>query len=281
MMSKNNLYPDYNTSRPLGEPKYRVNYNVNNDKVTLDYTINDEKVYKKGSAVYIEGYGENDIYFSDDGQYAYKFLGWSFGQNTNEIDLSRGDELIIANYDVNLYAVWSKEFTLIVNEEGVMSFNTLKFGNKHIPLLIIPEYTPTNVRIKTIDTASFIMESYITTILVPPNIELIKQNAFSDWLGKEIRFIDNPITVKYQGLYLEAGAFNNTPNLIDIVLPYRWVGAEGQLTNAISNKHNKFYIRNTKEKMEEQINPPGNIEAYLAPDDSSEYTRKFYWGYND
>lgn len=282
-MADFNTLPDYNKSRPIGPPKYKIKYLINNDDVaTFDMFPVDTNVYATGETAIIQGY--NPIRYSRSGIHTYKFTGWSLARGISQIIAhTPGDEYIVKNHDLTLYAQWSKIPTIQVDSTGAMTTAT---GHVHnISVLTIPEFFG-GARITKIGSNAF-PSSDIDTIVVPPSITNIAVNAFAGWTGSTIRFIDNPVTFKYPGLTLEAGCFNSTPNLLNVLLPLRWRNATGVLFP----DHGKsgvltIYIRNTKLFMTAILdtNVIGwNVEDHIAAPNNAVagYTRVIHWGYNN
>lgn len=277
-----NTLPNYNLSSPLPPGKFRVNYFVNNDSIVIPGNFpNDNNAYLPGEVATIQNYPYT--HFSEDGIWAYTFAGWSLNKGLADgVDYYFGYELTMLNMDVNLYAQWTKVSTILVDSSAAL---TLKEAYRNaIPKMIIPEYF-LGTRIKKIGTNAF-LNSSVNEIVIPANIEDVGVDAFAHWTGTTLRFIDNEVTTKYPRLRLANGCFNNTPNLVNIILPYRWRAVQefpGKVFGAqpkSSVLH--IYIRNTQEYMSELLNT-GDVEGYLADVDnpSLNYTRVFHWGYND
>lgn len=286
-----NTLPDYNVSSPLPPSKFRVNYLPNNDSINIpEMFVVDTGVYAPGETVIIKNYGIGETgytHFSEDGVWAYTWKGWSLAKGSADgVDYVPGAHIIMPSRDVTLYAQWTKTATIEVSPSYVC---TLKREYKdRFNKLIIPEYFG-GIRIKTIGTEAF-KDSSISEIVIPASIETIQTDAFSGWSGTTLRFIDNVVTLKYPLLNLTNGCFNDTPNLTQIILPYRWQNVI-ETTGKIFGEQAKadvlhIYIRNTKEYMTELLRPdenPFDVEAYIADPDNLgiAYTRIFHWGYND
>jgi len=275
-----NTLPNYNLSSPLAPAKYHVSYYVNNDDLVMfDSFPVDTQVYLPGETAVIQGY--DTTHFSQDGVWAYEFSGWSLIKGTlEEIVHTAGEQYIVSNHDLNLYAQWNKVPTITVDADGtLMLITTYKDA---IQSLYIPEYF-NGSRIKKIGTHAF-LNSSIEDIVVPPNIVEIFANAFEGWTGSAIRFIDSEVTDKYPLLKLYVDCFYDTRNLVSITLPYRWRQATGIIFPEASNKSDvmNIYIRNTKAFMEEKLGVE-DAEDYIADASnlSINYDRVFHWGYND
>jgi len=277
-----NTIPDYNLSRPLPTSRYKVVYYINNDVMQTPSTfVNDNNTYLPGDTVTILDYAYQ--HFSIDGVWVYTFLGWSLNKDNLGINFTSGFTTMPVG-DLHLYAVWGKESTLSVNGQTV----SLKAEYKDaINYLKIPEYFY-GVRIKTIGPSAFDGSS-IDEIVLPPSITTIAQQAFLNWTGSTLRFIDADVTDKYPYLSILEDAFENTPNLVKIILPYRWRYSNGVIfpNNAVKADVFNIYIRNSKDFMEEKLNivPPNLVEDYIAdvnnPSPGIHYTRYIHWGYND
>ena len=284
-MADFNSLPDYNASSPLGLPKYKIIYHVNNDEVsTFDSFPMDTQVYATGEIAIIQGY--TPVRFSDDGIWAYEFAGWTLAKGYSEpVAHVSGDEYIVTNHDLVLYAQWTKIATIFVDYEGTLSVKSSYRDS--ISSMIIPEYFGGS-RIKSIGTNAFFNAS-IDTIVLPMNIEHVKYHAFNGWTGTTLRFIDGEVTTKYPGLKLFAGCFANTPNLTSIILPYRWREATGNLFPEQADKSDtlNIYIRNTKDYIGTMLgldeDAGDDIETYIADPENLDmnYSRNIYWGYND
>ena len=277
-----NTIPDYNLSRPLPISRYKVVYHIdNNDAMQTPSTpVNDNNTYLPGDTVTILDYAYP--HFSADGVWVYTFLGWSLNKDNLGINFTSGNTTTMPVGDIHLYAVWGKESTLLVNEQTV----SLKAEYKDaINYLKIPEYFY-GVRIKTIGSSAF-ANSSINEIVIPPSITTIAQEAFLNWTGSTLRFVDANVTDKYPYLSILQDAFKNTPNLVKIILPYRWWYSDGVIfpNNAVKADVFNIYIRNSKDFMEEKLNivPLSLVEDYIADENNLtiHYTRYIHWGYND
>lgn len=273
-----NTLPDYNLSTPLAAPKYTVQYHINNDSMILPSTFAvDTVAYNVGEVAVVQGHSYQ--HFSEDGVWVYTFAGWSLGKNLGDtINYVAGTEIIITNHDVHLYAQWIKTPTINVDDTGTMTLNPLYKDS--LIKLIIPEYFGGS-RIKIIGADAF-LNSSIDEIVIPPSIIEIKSTAFYGWSGTTLRLVDAEVTTKYPALKLNADCFDNTPNLTEIIIPYRWREATGILFPAQFKDTLTIKIRNTKLFMEEQLSV-ADAEAYIADasDPDMNYERLIYWGYND
>lgn len=279
MREKFNTLPDYNLSRPLGKPKYKVIYEINNDDlINVDSFPRDTQVYKNGEVAVIQGHdGEH---FSANGMHCYTFSGWSISKDSMWTTYHKDDEYTFKNKDLILYACWDKEDTVSVDEDGSLSLKT-KFKQRGIPIIRIPEYFY-GIRIKKLGNGAF-MGSDISTVVIPANISIIDADAFMWWTGRTIHFVDSEDTIKYPELQIYDSAFYGARNLTNIILPYRWHLFEGTLFGGDNiTGILRIYIRNTKEfiadKNERAI---ASINEELAGVDSGNYVREIYWGYND
>lgn len=278
---KHNTLPDYNTSRPLSNPKYKVKYYLNNsDIVGVESFVIDPNVYELGDIATILGY--NSDHFSEDGAHVYIFSGWSRRKDVVQDKVyAAGTEYVMEGNDLRLYANWQKVSTINVSSSGELSLKPdYRMG---ITNLRIPEYY-LGTRIKTIAERAF-DGSNINTIHIPANVVLISKYAFSGWQGTNLRFIDADITVKYPGLNIKEFAFAETPNLTHIVLPYRWKpdsNNTGVLFPSQPKEALHIYIRNTKPYISELMNVDEYaIEDKIAGPNGGNYTRVIFWGYND
>lgn len=279
-----NTIPNYNLSSPLPVARYRINYYINNDEVTVPPPT-DNQTYLMGDTAVCAGLSTSTYYYSVDGVWAYRWVGWSLNSTSNIARYLAGQEITMTSADINLYAVWDKTCVLAVTPEGRVTINIPHHGGPQT--LIIPEYIGP-VRTHIIGKAAF-SGSTIRDIVIPPSITDIEEHAFKQWYGGTIRFIDADVTTKYPSLKLHGAVFADTMSLIEIILPYRWrswePGESGDKLFPIQFKTNTFniYIRNTKEFMSSLLNQ-ADVETYIAgPNQLSSpyYKRNIYWGYND
>lgn len=215
---KFNTLPDYNLSRPLAKPKYRIIYHVNNDKINLiDNFPVDTQTYNPGDKVQLVG--ATDSFYSVDGNYVYKQSGWALRPRDVLIELYINETIIVPHHDLHLYALWHKDetFTVDYKERAITGF---KQAHKNIPYFVVPEYAG-GVRIHTIGAGAF-SGTAIREVVVPASITLIKTNAFVNWGGQILRFVDARVTEKYPALTIEGGFLSVVGNLTSLVLPYRW-----------------------------------------------------------
>lgn len=279
-----NTLPDYNLSRPLANSMYHVNYYRNNENLVVfdDFPI-DTATYLPGATVTIADY--TPVRFSSDGVWAYYFTGWSLAKGKYEvISYNAGDSCSMPNHDINLFAQWLKVSTITVDVNAAVAVKT-EYKDA-IPSMRIPEYFE-GTRIKTIKRLAF-SEASISEIVIPPNITFIEDNAFENWTGEVIRFVDSAVTSKYPELFLSINCFASTPNLITVLLPYRWRGCDGPLFPAESKSGPMIIkIRNTLAFMKDLLDWDDrgydNVTEMVAAADnpSLNYTRIITWGYND
>ena len=279
MSQKFNTLPDYNLSRPLGKPKYKVIYEINNDDlINVDSFPRDTQVYENGEVAIIQGHiGEH---FSANGMHCYTFSGWSTSKDSMWITYHEGDQYIFKNKDLILYACWEKEDTVSVNAAGSLSLKS-DFKQRGIPIIRIPEYFY-GIRIKELADQAF-KDSDVSTVVIPANISIIGASAFMRWTGSTLHFVDSEVTIKYPALEIAEGAFNGARNLTNIILPYRWHIFYDTLFGGDNIRGIlRIYIRNTKDFISDknQIDP-ANIDTELAGVNSGNYVREIYWGYND
>lgn len=284
-----NILPDYNLSSPLGPSKYKVRYLPNNDSINFpERFVVDTNVYLPGDMVTVLNYPY--AHYSEDGVWLYTFIGWSLGKGINPIGTFNTGTFLMPPQDITLYAQWAKECTLdLVHNNQVL----VKLQHRqNITKLVIPEYLG-GVRIKEIATYGF-QNSTITEVVVPTSITRINAYAFSGWTGSRLRFTDGTVTHKYPALELKSDCFVNTPNLVELLLPYRWqkcldLGSEElpkRLMDAELGKSGvvNVYIRNTKAAVAEYLAIPfASVEDRLfgSANPSMLYDRNIYWGYND
>ena len=290
-----NTLPDYNISRTLPLSKYKVIYHQNNDNIeTIGNFIEDTQVYAPGESVTIKNYAGS--YYTASGLYLYRFLGWSNIKGTGVV--SSFEELstsyfyvavasvhTMLDHDVNLYAQWQKIPTIIIDIEGILTLNTEAPETLNPDKLIVPEYFE-GKRVKIIGISAF-SNSTIAEITLPASIIYILDNAFDNWQGHTLKFIDTQITIKYPGLSLSSGCFANTPNLINIILPYRWCGVFGVVFPAVAGKTMNIFVRNTFAFMQDLLSTPEATEetveaTFAAPANPAvNYDRTIYWGWNN
>lgn len=276
---KHNTLPDYNTSRPLGKPTYRVEYFINNDDiVNVDEFVFDTQVYAEGETVLIKSYGIK--HFSVDGTKEYSFIGWTRSPNARYIiDVPAGSELTIHSSDIKLYAQWEAVSTLHMTDDNGIFLKT--DYSLSLPNLNIPEYLQGR-RVKKIIYPGFSF-SRISSITIPASVVEIETGAFNHWEGHSIYFADAEITTKYPGLTLAEEVFNNTPNLTNILLPYRLVSFTSPLFLG-ENKVLNIYVRHTKQYMSVATGIPiADIDNALAGSNGTPvgYVRHIKWGYNE
>lgn len=276
---KHNTLPDYNKSRSLGKPKYKVIYHVNNDSIlNIDQFIIDNQVYAEGDIVTIKDY--NIDHPSVDGLSMYSFVGWAYSPTASyAIEVNPLQELTVNSKDIVLYAQWESVPTVhVLNDGGIYIKEDFRSSLRH---LSIPEYYR-GKRITKIVAPGF-SNTRITSILIPASIKQIESGAFDRWLGTSISFAEAEITEKYPGLILDSGVFSNTTNLTNILLPYRLLGFSS-LVFPKENKAIDIYVRHRKEYMSVLTGIPLNvIDDVLADENDADvgYIRNIQWGYNE
>lgn len=287
---KFNTLPDYNLSRPLDKPKYRVFYHVNNSHISLmgSFPV-DTNTYDPGAEVTIQGV--TGAFYSDTGVYVYQFSGWSLLPNDFLAEVKADEKMVVTNSDIHLYALWSKVLTLSVNFEA-RTITGVKLLYKDMPYLSIPEYVE-GTRIHTIGTGAFSGTS-INEIVIPASIKLIKAGAFLTWNGTSLRFIDARITEKYPALTIEEGFISTNKSLHSVVLPYRWryftkspLISWSEVSPDTPSPEFTLYIRNRRSMIEhdnyDTINANDNdfktVEGSLKGTDSDAFN--IVWEYNE
>lgn len=276
---KHNTLPDYNTSRPLGKPTYKVEYFINNDDiVNVNEFVFDTQVYAEGETVLIKSYETK--HFSIDGTKEYSFIGWTRSPNARYIiDVPEGSELTIHSSDIKLYAQWEEVSTLHMTADNGVSLKREYVLS--LPNLNIPEYLQGR-RVKKIVSPGFAF-ARASSITIPASVVEIEAEAFDNWKGHSIYFADAEITDKYPGLTLGEEVFSNTPNLTNILLPYRLVSFTSPVFPG-ENKVLNIYVRHTKQYMSVATGIPiADIDDALAGsnDTPKGYVRHIEWGYNE
>lgn len=276
-----NTLPDYNLSSPLPPAKFRVLYDLSNDDFNIEGSVEDNRVYLPGEKATILWYPYEG--FSSDGLWVYTFSGWALNKGIGSSTVfTEGYRHVMPATDLRLYAQWTKEPTVTVDANGTLKLKAI-YKDK-INTMIVPEYFGGS-RIKIIGTDAF-ADSSISEIILPASITEVEGDAFDNWTGTTLRFIDADRTIKYPPLKLSENCFKNTPNLRSIILPYRWQEADGVLFPIVQYKKLSIYIRNTKDYMEELLArgaDPFDVEAYIAAPSNLplNYSRTIYWGYNE
>lgn len=275
---KHNTLPDYNTSRPLGDPKFKVVYHINNDQISnIDHFIIDNQVYCDGETVVAKNYTLKHA--SADGMTMFSFVGWAYTSSSYAIEVFPEQEMTINSGDIALYAQWAETPTVVITNNGGLSIKPeycLQLSH-----LIIPEYYR-GKRITRIVKPGF-SQSRITSIVIPASITHIDSGTFDGWMGMSVTFAEAEITDKYPGLTLGADLFKNTPNLTSILLPYRLIHFEAKVFPA-QNKFLSIFVRHRKEHMSLVTRYPSDtIESILSDDNDNEegYIRTIQWGYNE
>lgn len=275
---KHNTLPDYNTSRPLGDPKFKVVYHLNNDQITnINNFIIDNQVYCDGETVVARNYTLNHV--SADGMTMFSFVGWAYTPSGYAIEVFPEQEMTINSGDIALYAQWAETPTVVITNNGGLYIKEEYLSQlRH---LSIPEYYR-GKRITRIVEPGF-SRSRITSIVIPASITHIDSKTFDGWMGTSVTFAEAEITNKYPGLTLGANLFKDTPNLTSILLPYRLIHFEAKVFPA-QNKFLSIFVRHRKEYMSLVTGCPSNtIESSLSDndDDDEGYIRTIQWGYNE
>lgn len=279
MKHKHNTLPDYNTSRPLGDPKFKVVYHINNDQIiNINQFVVDNQVYCDGETVVAKNYTLEHA--SADGMTMFSFVGWAYTSNSSyAIDVFPGQEMTINSGDIVLYAQWEETPTVVItNNGGLYIKEEYRLRLSH---LNIPEYYR-GKRITRIVYPGF-RQSRMSSIVIPASIVNIASYTFENWMGTSVTFAEAEITNKYPGLTLEANVFKDTPNLTSILLPYRLKYFVATVFPA-QNKSLSIFVRHRKEYMSLVTGfPSDEIESILSDDNNAgeRYIRTIQWGYNE
>lgn len=278
---KFNTLPDYNLSQPIPPAKYRVIYHLNNDDAVFtehDRWTVDTNVYSPGTVLSLQNFP--DYLISKDGLSVYTFKGWALTPTALNPNWYAGDNITFNVSDLNLYAVWNKEY-IATNINGVF---TMDLFTDYDPILInIPEFFG-GTRVKQI--APYAFKDYSSDIIIPSSVVKLQNNALDGWKGSNIKFEDTPVTVKYPGLTLGQKVFNNNPYLSKVIIPYRCQKlSEGTFYPNSKEVNETFtvYIRNNKDYLANQM----DVDSYMLDNHISSgvivnrYNIEIVWGYND
>lgn len=283
-------YPNHhNKHRHLDRPEFKVIYHINNEHmIKPEHFVEDTQVYTYGELATIQGYGT--AHLSVDGLTIHTFAGWSKSYLSAEGLVEAGAKVEMVD-DLNLYAVWSQEYTVEVinNAIKIKSSYTDKVRN-----IIIPEYIG-GTRVTTIDEKfSGNPNSVLTSVIIPASVKLIENGAFKGTPVESIIFTEHDITPKYPRLKIESEAFHNTPNLYNITLPYAFTTMRPDMFNqfdvdgeTVLQMHRVINIRRTFNEMlrlnniSSDENDQEDIENnYFSAKDGT-YTRTVNWGWGD
>lgn len=269
---KFNTLPDYNISRPLGRPKYKVIYHINNDELNIDRVPVDTKAYSNGDVATILEF-EYPGYYTQDGLFWCEFSGWAYAENASTV-LQGTDTRLIEDSDVHLYAQWSKSSTLQVDSHTQTITGFIEHANMRIPRLVIPEY---HQGIRLVRLGGAFEGINIDEIVIPPSIHTIEGGAFYGWNGTSLQFVDAPVSIKYPALTLEDVSLGALNNVARVVLPYRWRYYDTpyliESYERVLGEPLQICIRNRKAYMEE-LNDGLELDTDIAG-------VKFIWGYNE
>lgn len=289
--------------------KYRVFYHINNDAIVFKGDtkfVEDLYMYDYEDTYTVKGW--NIRLLSADGATAYTFNGWK--RNANEVIadvIEPGYEGTITE-DIHYYADWLTESTLTCALDGTVYIKNDFIGsltNLEIPSIvnnIMVRSIPSNFLYKrdyTTNPATVTVfgASVLESITLPPYLTEIQNAGFKGFLGTEI---DLPETIMdivsntYAGIRIETNAFQDTPNLIGIVLPTNVHTIQYNAFPPVSNKTLSIKCRLLKQN--KPIYDPGEIETedpltYVEGTDTgwnnswytlggSNYEVVVTWGYN-
>lgn len=199
--------------------EYRVYYNINNSNILLDSLPVDTAFYDYGSTATVLDYftEDNKIFISTDGVVVYEFLGWAYNAEANPsaVLLSNAEIKIVG--DVQLYAIWSKTYTINVTTAGVVSVKTA-----YAPLITNLELPDVlhGIYLRTIPQLFCEDMDKLNRIVLPKYITSIEANAFSGFIGNSIIFQKRILSLNDIGITIETLAFEETTNLVELFLPY-------------------------------------------------------------
>lgn len=215
--------------------EYRVYYNINNSNILLDSLPVDTALYDYGSTATVLDYftADNDIFISTDGVVVYEFLGWAYNAEANPsaVLLSNAEIKIVG--DVQLYAIWSKTYTINVTTAGAIS---VKDAYKSlITNLELPDVLH-GIYLRTIPEEFCTGMDQLNRIVLPKYITNIKEAAFSGFKGNSIIFQKRILSLNDTGITIETQAFEETTNLVELFLPYAVRVIQEDAFPAVANK---------------------------------------------
>ena len=217
-----------------------VTFNLNG--VGINEKIDNSRTTRENNIIALPQISSND----------YKFVGWAFDNNPN--DLSSDDLRVLSNY--NLYAIWEHPYLdleLNANNEYVIKGLTKNASSVYIP-------TTFNGRSVTTISSSF-SNNYadsVENIYVSGSITNVEQSAFSGIYGKGITIINKSQT--------------NTWNS-------NWRDGSYLTVKYLSNEKDDYYKTDSKTSVKltdfDKTNYSGNITPFSNTDSS--INRKFYY----
>lgn len=230
----------HNRKDALPSPKFLVTYHVNsNDLYLTNDFVKDTKGYMYEDTVQVKGY--NHVLYSYDGIFSNTLEGWTLDKSNSSSELLPGDTLQVTN-DVDLFAIWNREYTIAVNNENVVTFKNK--AKDSLVNVVLPERV--HGRLITTIPADFTKDMpRLRSVTLPPKLTLIKQDAFRGFSGSEILFNTNyPEDIKIEG-----GAFDLPGTITSIVIPENVRTIESAAFTRNNDIPLTIYVRTLKENI--------------------------------
>jgi len=264
--------------------KFRINYypNDNDIQITNNF-INDIKAYAYNEEATILYPSTTTKFYSTDGATSYTFASWSRDRiGTANIgatftETPNTPTKVVMRSDLNLFANWTPVLTLTNSLSGVVNITATHRPN--IINLVIPESIegrqvitiPTDFVLANKPVAPNI-DVFKGAIYLPRSVDVVSAEAFKGFEGTSIVLNEGLISIG-------AGAFANTPNLKEIIIPASVQTIAAGAFPVVAEKSLVIKVRVL------QANKPagwaGTIQVptwYAA--NTSNYSVEIIWGYN-
>jgi hypothetical protein len=274
--------------------KFNVTYYANNNEIALTNALKtDLKAYTYGeeaSLLFVEP-NEPGIYSTDYSK-VFTFKGWARESNVNQAVYVRPAEppvtipvtlrtpVIVKMYEnLRLYAVWDVARTLVVDgTSGTKPVTILSTHRASLVNLVIPEFI-NGLKALTVPNGFITANQPVSpavdllkSVYLPGSILTLAANSFSGFQGTTIQLNEGLTTIN-------AGAFANTPNLTEIIIPSTVITIAAGAFPVVANKNLVIKTRILKaNKPETWAGTIDNPTWYAVS--TNNYTVEVIWGYN-
>lgn len=252
----------HNSMKDLPRFKFRIKFYPNNPHIVMSAgqefpipndTYEPNRVYDYDEDLTLPSV--EYTYLSSDGTAAYTFVGWTQAP-TIAADIKKTGDHIKVRSDLQFYAVWDKQDTLLLDSSGTLTIN-----NNYRAMLTnleIPE-TLNGRTVSSIDSDFILGASLIKRVVLPGHSYRIKTGAFDGFIGDTIIFA--PPTSSYTPrILIEEEAFPKLAHVREMYLPEH-IHSIGE--NAFSSAYNKHLILNVA-KLEQNIPDTWEHNWYIA-----------------
>lgn len=262
--------------------KFKITYHPNKSDLELTQAFTtDVKAYLYDDDAELLFWDTSEQLYNTDYSKVYTFVGWSKESNSNQAlyiePAAPNITEIKMRQNINLYAIWTSASTLTINTAlGTKPVSITAQHRAGMKKLVIPEYVngvkpltvPSNF-VNSNGTTPPLNEDKLKEIYLPEPIRTIDSYGFRYFQGTIIQLNEGLLTIN-------ANAFADTPNLVEIVIPSTVTTIQSGAFPVIAGKHLIIKVRGILNAN----SLPANWSPTWAAASTNNYTLEIIWGYN-